>query len=160
LHHLVHFYYKTQQQKKDQPRYKCLDCKKYFTWGLHNRPKPRHYKKERNKDPPELLSLPTQCAHCSIVNEANFKYNDNKTSCDTTQPHFGCLKCNKLFQMSFQGRILSLPSNITRGNNASNIVQSSMTPIPPTSCKDDDLEVDQGDVVECSSIHECHICHI
>lgn len=93
-------------KKAEQPRYRCMDCKKMFTVGDHNRPKPGHYTKTRNKDPDEFRGLDTQCAYCFVVNLAKFKYYNNKPKYGKTQPRFVCLACDRQFQMRFEGNKL------------------------------------------------------
>jgi transposase-like protein len=83
-------------KKLEQPRYKCSNCKRFFTLGLHGRPQGRTYTKKRNQDPPEVLDLPRDCPHCGVANNAAFKYWNNKSM---WHPRFKCLSCGKQFQM-------------------------------------------------------------
>jgi len=87
-------------KKVDQPRYKCHHCHKFFTLGSHGRPQGKTYMKKRNEDPPELKTLPRQCRHCKVADNAVFKYYNNH---NLSQPRFKCLSCKRQFQMRVLG---------------------------------------------------------
>ncbi|KAG0587026.1 hypothetical protein KC19_2G135000 [Ceratodon purpureus] len=93
-------------KKPDQHRYKCLNCEAIFTWEDHKRPKPKHYKKVRNEDPVEIQGQRTQCNKCFAVNNARFKFYNNKKKYGETQPRFRCLSCKNYFQMHLKDGVL------------------------------------------------------
>jgi hypothetical protein len=82
-----------------QPRYRCHDCSKLFTFGSEsNRPRGRKYGKKKGVDPEEIRDLPRQCPNpsCEKTKDTPFKYYNNNCK---TQLCFKCLSCNQLFFM-------------------------------------------------------------
>jgi hypothetical protein len=82
-----------------QPRYRCHDCSKLFTFGSEsNRPKGRKYGKKKGVDPEEIRDLPRQCPNpsCEKTKDTPFKYYNNNCK---TQLCFKCLSCKQLFFM-------------------------------------------------------------
>ena len=108
--------------KGDKHRYRCLECKEWFTWEDHKRPKPKHYKKLRNQDPVEIQGQCTQCTKCFAVNKARFMFYNNKKKHGETQPRFWCFNCRKFFQMHLQGGVLvaSKSNKTTRKSSSEN----------------------------------------
>jgi hypothetical protein len=82
-----------------QPRYRCQDCSKLFTFGSEsNRPRGRKYGKKKGVDPEEIQDLPRQCPNPSCEKTMNtpFRYYNNNCK---TQLCFKCLSCKQLFFM-------------------------------------------------------------
>jgi transposase-like protein len=113
-----------------QPRYRCHDCSKLFTFGSEsNRPKGRKYGKKKGVDPEEIRVLPRQCPNpsCEKTMDTPFKYYNNNCK---TQLCFKCLSCKQLFFMRIitdgiesqlvhsTSRAKSIkPPKITKGSN-------------------------------------------
>jgi hypothetical protein len=69
-----------------QPRYKCMDCLKFFTFGSEsNCPKGRKYSKKRGVDPEDIRDLPRQCpnASCGETKDTPFRYYNNDSKMQT-----------------------------------------------------------------------------
>ncbi|KAG0586169.1 hypothetical protein KC19_2G069600 [Ceratodon purpureus] len=130
--------------KEDQHRFKCLNCNVWFTWEDHNRPKPKHYKKVRNQDPVEFQGQRTQCNKCFVVNNARFKFYNNKKKYGETQPRFKCLSCCKSFQMHLkEGILVPVKSKIKLGKKAPEVIGPCIAPVAAGPCERDVRNVEQ-----------------
>lgn len=83
---------------ENQPRYKCLSCKQFYTNVQHGRPRGRKYQKKRNIDPPEWQGVDRTCKNpeCGAQNNSRFLYYNNNNK---NQPRFFCNTCGMEFQL-------------------------------------------------------------